>query len=138
MKREERVLKISALAISTETADAIVDELSRLAAEKRNAEFEERLRAAYKSDRAGTPKMDPAAQNEDEFVQRNFANQDFWKLANIPTYQNYIFLAKSGNVSLDDTCCRSAEGHFLPKGESRRTQRAFYRGPVEDRLSKLQ
>ncbi len=103
MKREERVLRIPALAISTETADAFLGELSKLANERRNAEFEQRLRVAYKADRApGPPQMDPAAQSENEFVQRNFANQDFWKMANIATYQNYIFLAKSGNVIFDD------------------------------------
>ncbi len=112
MKREERVLKIPALMISTETADALLDELSKLAANRRKAEFEQRLRSAYKADRAGTPKMDPAAQSEDEFVQRNFANQDFWNAANIPTYQNYIFLAKSGNVSFDDSGFTLAD---LPK-----------------------
>ena len=103
MKREERVLKIPSFAISTETASAFFGELTKIASEKRNSEFEQRLRAAYKSDRAsGNPKMDSAAQSEDEIVQRNLANQDFWKMANIPTYQNYIFLAKSGNVIFDD------------------------------------
>src|SRR5262245_12203829 len=98
MKREERVLKIPPFAISNETADAFLGELTRLTTERRNAEFEQRLRAAYKADRAsGNPQVDVAAQNEDEFVRRNFANQEFWRAANIPTYQNYIFLAKSGN-----------------------------------------
>jgi hypothetical protein len=112
MKREERVLKIPALAISTETADALLCELSKLAAERRNTEFEQRLRAAYKTDRAGTPNMDPDAQSEDEFVRRNLANQDFWRMANLPTYQNYVFLAKSGNVSFDETGFTGAD---LPK-----------------------
>src|SRR4051812_16450631 len=103
MKREERVLKIQPLAISKQTADALVEEITNLAGERRNSEFEQRLRAAYKSDRASPhPQMDLAAQNEDDFVQRNFANQEFWKAANIPTYQSYVFLAKSGNVSFDD------------------------------------
>jgi hypothetical protein len=112
MKREERVLKIPPLAISIDTADALLGELSRLATDRRNAEFEQRLRAAYKADRAGTPTMDPAVQNEDEFVQRNHGNQDFWNAANIPTYQNYVFLAKSGNVSFDDAGFTLAD---LPK-----------------------
>lgn len=104
MKREERVLKIPPLAISKQTADALVDKISQLAAERRKAEFEQRLRAAYKSDRASPhPQMDLAAKNEDEFVGRNLANQEFWKAANIPTYQSYVFLAKSGNVSFDDS-----------------------------------
>ena len=104
MKREERVLKIPPLAISTQTADAIVEELTRLAGERRNSEFEQRLRAAYKADRgAGNPQADLGAQNEDDFVRRNIANQEFWRVANIPTYQNYVFLAKSGNVSFDDS-----------------------------------
>lgn len=103
MKREERVLRIPPFAIGKETADAFLAELSRLAQEKRNSEFEQRLRAAYKGDRAsGNPQLDPAAQSEDEFVLRNLQNQDFWKAANIPTYQNYVFLAKSGNVIFDD------------------------------------
>jgi hypothetical protein len=46
--------------------------------------------------------MDPAARTEDEFVQRNLGNQEFWDMANIPTYQNYVFLAKSGNVIFDN------------------------------------
>ena len=102
MKREERVLKIPPLAINSETADVFLDELRKLTTERRNAEFEQRLRAAYKADRAGIPRVDPAAKNEDDFVRRNVANQDFWNAANIPTYQNYIFLAKSGNVSFDE------------------------------------
>ena len=112
MRREERVLKIPPLAISPESGDALLKELSEIAIERRNAEFEQRLRAAYKSDRAGTPVMDPAARTEDEFVQRNRDNQEFWKMANIPTYQNYVFLAKSGNVSFDDTGFSIAD---LPK-----------------------
>ncbi|HXM22868.1 MAG TPA: hypothetical protein VN948_16535 [Terriglobales bacterium] len=99
MKREERVLKIPPLAISVGTADALLEELSTLA--RRNSEFEQRLRAAYKADRAGTPQLDPEARSEDEFVRRNLANPDLWAMANIPTYQNYIFLTKSGNVSFD-------------------------------------
>jgi hypothetical protein len=113
VKREERILRIPAFAINSETTDVFLGELSKLAKEKRNSEFEQRLRAAYKSDRAsGNPKMDPIAQSEDEFVRRNFANQDFWKMANIPTYQNYIFLAKSGNVIFDDADFAVAD---LPK-----------------------
>ena len=103
MKREERVLRIPPFAIGKETADAFLTELSTLAQEKRNSEFEQRLRAAYKGDRAsGNPQLDPMAQSEDEFVLRNLQNQDLWKMANIPTYQTYIFLAKSGNVIFDD------------------------------------
>ncbi len=103
MKREERVLRIPAFAISKETADVFLSELTKLAKERWTSEFEQRLRTAYKSDRATEkPQLDPAAQSEDEFVRRNFDNQDFWKAANIPTYQNYIFLAKSGNVIFDD------------------------------------
>jgi hypothetical protein len=56
--------------------------------------------------------MDPVARTEDEFVQRNRNNQEFWKMANIPTYQNYVFLAKSGNVSFDDSGFSIAD---LPK-----------------------
>jgi len=113
MKREERVLIIPAFAISMSTADAFVGELTRLAREKRNSEFEQRLRTGYKSDRAsGHPQMDPTAQSEDEFVQRNLNNQDFWRMANIPTYQSYIFLAKSGNVIFDDSDFSIAD---LPK-----------------------
>lgn len=104
MKREERVLRIPPLTISKRTATSFIDELHGLAHDKRNAEFEQRLRAAYKSDRAsGHPQMDTGAQSEDEFVRRNMANQEFWTMANIPTYQNYIFLAKSGNVIFDDS-----------------------------------
>jgi hypothetical protein len=103
VKREERVLKIPAFMISSETADVFLRELSALANDRRNAEFEQRLRTAYKSDRAsGTPQMDLLAQSEDEFVQRNLMNQEFWRIANISTYQNYIFLAKSGNIIFDD------------------------------------
>jgi hypothetical protein len=103
MKREERVLKIPPLAISSESGDALLNELSRIANDRRNAEFEQRLRTAFQADRAGVPKLDPEARTEDEFVQRNRDNQEFWRMANIPTYQSYIFLAKSGNVSFDDT-----------------------------------
>lgn len=103
MKREERVLRIPPFAIGKETADAFLTELSKLAQEKRNSEFEERLRTAYRGNRASeNSQLDPAAPSEDEFVRRNFQNQDFWKAANIPTYQKYIFLAKSGNVIFDD------------------------------------
>lgn len=114
MKREERVLKIPAFAISKETGDVFLSELSRLAKERRDSEFEQRLRTAYKSDRASgkPPELDPAAQSEDEFVRRNLQNQEFWKAANIPTYQSYIFLAKSGNVIFDDADFKIME---LPK-----------------------
>ncbi len=113
MKREERVLRIPAFAIGKETADAFLNEFRKLAQEKRNSEFEQQLRAAYKGDRATpNPQLDPAAQSEGEFVHRNFANQDFWNAANLPTYQNYIFLAKSGNVIFDDASFEIAD---LPK-----------------------
>jgi hypothetical protein len=113
VKREERVLRVPAFAISTETGSTFLGELAGLANEKRNAEFEQRLRTAYKNDRAsGNPQIDPEAQSEDDFVQRNITNQDFWKMANIPTYQNYIFLAKSGNVIFDDADFAVAD---LPK-----------------------
>jgi hypothetical protein len=110
MKREERVLKIPPLAVSITTAEALLEELSRLAVERRTAEFEQRLRTGYKSDRAsGTPTLDPAAATEDEFVRRNLANAQFWKMANLPSYQNYTFLAKSGNVIFDDADFKMAD-----------------------------
>lgn len=104
---------IPAFAISRDSAAAFLKELRAIASERRNSEFEQRLRAAYKTDRgSGNPQMDPAAPSEDEFVRRNFGNQDFWAMANIPTYQNYIFLAKSGNVIFDDADFEIAD---LPK-----------------------
>src|SRR5215471_14711544 len=106
-------MRVPAFAANKETSDLFLCELSKLAKERRDSEFEQRLRAAYKNDRAsGNPQLDPAAQSEDEFVQRNLANQDFWKAANIPTYQNYIFLAKTGNVIFDDADFQIAD---LPK-----------------------
>jgi hypothetical protein len=113
VRREERVLRIPAVAIGVETADAFVKELHTLATERRNSEFEQRLRVAYKSDRAsGNPQLDAEARSEDDFVRRNLQNQDFWNAANIPTYQNYVFLAKSGNVIFDGADFEIAD---LPK-----------------------
>jgi hypothetical protein len=112
MKREERVLKIPPLDISVDSSDALLEELNNLATARRTSEFEQRLRAAYKTDRAGAPTLDPEARSEDEFVRRNLANPDLWAMANIPTYQNYLFLAKSGNVSFDSADFTVAD---LPK-----------------------
>jgi len=104
MKREERVLRIPPIAVSDATASAFIKELGDLAVARRNSEFEQRLRTAFKSDRAtGNPQMDPEARSEDDFVRRNLDNQNFWQMANIPSYHNYIFLAKSGNVIFDDS-----------------------------------
>lgn len=101
MRREERVLKLPPIAISITTADGVLRELVTLSGERRTSEFEHRLRSAYKTDRAGTPALDPEARSEDDFVRRNLANADFWNSANIPSYQSYVFLAPSGNVSFD-------------------------------------
>src|SRR6476646_2692983 len=101
MRREERVLKLPPIAISITTADGVLRELVALSGERRTSEFEQRLRSAYKTDRAGTPALDPEARSEDDFVHRNLANADFWNSANVPSYQSYVFLAPSGNVSFD-------------------------------------
>lgn len=103
MKREERVLKIPPLAISLATADKFLAEINSLALEQRDAEFEKRLRNAYRSDRAGTPVLDPAAISEADFVKRNLNNQEFRAMAELPAYQKHIFLAKSGNVIFDSS-----------------------------------
>lgn len=101
MKREERVFRIRPLAVSQSTANSLVAELNSLATERVGQEFEQRLRVAYKADRAGTPNLDPEARTEDEFVRRNLGNQEFRTMAQLPTNQSYVFLANSGNVSFD-------------------------------------
>jgi hypothetical protein len=101
MRREERVFKVPPVAISIETADSILRELRQLTEERRNSEFEQRLRIAYNDNPAGRAALDPGAANEQDFVNRNRENPQFRAAANIPTYQNHVFLATSGNVSFD-------------------------------------
>jgi hypothetical protein len=103
MRRVERVLKVQPLAIGLDTAKEVLQELTSVARERVNSEFEQRLRNAYKADRAGVPKLDPEAATEDDFVSRNSQNADFRLAANLPTYENYVFLGTSGNVSFDTT-----------------------------------
>ena len=101
LKKTERVLKVRPLAISADVAERLINELHTIASERVNSEMAERLRRAFRTDRAFAANIDPGAADEDQFVIRNLNNPNLVAMAQIPSYERYTFLAPASNVQFD-------------------------------------
>lgn len=100
--KTERTLRIPSLTISLETADKFIAELHSLAEEKMLPQVEQRLRNAFRADRAEALRLDPGAADENMFVTRNLNNPTIRAAMNLESAEKYIFLSPNSNVQFDD------------------------------------
>ncbi|MGB9121721.1 MAG: hypothetical protein WCE73_13955 [Candidatus Angelobacter sp.] len=102
MRKVEKVLYISPLSVSAETAKKLITEFHSLAQEKTRAETQQRLRNAYRNSPDFAHQFDPKAHNEEEFVTRNLEREEVKTATNLPSFERYIFLSKESNVIFED------------------------------------
>lgn len=103
MKKVEKVLYISPLAFSSETAKKLIAEFHSIAQEKTRAETQQRLRNTYRNSPEFARQFDPEAHTEEEFVTRNLEREEVKIATNLPSFERYIFLSKESNVIFEDS-----------------------------------
>ncbi len=98
MNRYERVFRVPAVILPEAAALKVGEQIHLLAEQRIDAEMRERLRNIFRTNPAGARALDPAAADENDFVERNYQNDAFRSFV-APAYaERYTFLAPSGNV----------------------------------------
>jgi hypothetical protein len=112
VKRHELILQIPSVTVTRETAGRLIAELHALAEQRSKTEFVDRLRAAYRADPVEALRIDPEADGEQSFVDRNIANLALRQFVPASAYEKYTFLSKSKNVQVEGD---TLEVEDLPK-----------------------